>query len=593
MEEWIDMERNDYLIRKKFYSYLVPGVLMVMAMQLGNVVDSIIVGNILGSSAIAAITLSMPVLYVLQLPAFALGVGGSAQVSVYLGKREVKKASDLFSACVTAGFIISALMCVTAPFVSRPLAHLLAGTPELEELLYPYILVNIYGIPFLTLAIEFSNFLKVDNTLVLGSMMFIIANVVNLILDYLFLTFTTLGMYGAAMSTIIGYICGLVMIIPYVLSKKRMLKFGVSGLIKTFKRISEALRAGMPTAMLFVMYVVKNLVLNTIVVRVLGQSEMEIFSICTNFVFIVQLFTDGIIGLVQTICGILYGERDYFGIRRVVRRVIISCVFLAILLTGAFLLFPQAAAGMFGYDNAEFMETALACIRLFSLSFVFFAINQFVQIYYQTILKPFPATLDTLLQGIVVLIPVTLLFLNLWGIYGVCAASFCTELLTLAIVLTYVKIQQKREKLSPKGFLLIPEVDRESYCDITIRGSEQDAVTISEKLIECCVEKGIDRKKANIIGIAAEEIAVNISRYGYRNVKRNYIDIKLSCTDGKLVLRIRDDGVPFDPTQYKPEDEGVFKIHGIELIKRTADKLSYIRVLNMNNTIIEIEEKGC
>ena len=99
-EDWIDMERNDYLIKRKFYNYLVPGVLMVVAMQLGNVVDGIIVGNIIGSSALAAISLSMPVLYALQLPAFILGVGGSAQASVYLGKRDIKKASEVFSACI-------------------------------------------------------------------------------------------------------------------------------------------------------------------------------------------------------------------------------------------------------------------------------------------------------------------------------------------------------------------------------------------------------------------------------------------------------------------------------------------------------------
>ena len=42
------MERNDYLIKKKFYAYLIPGVMMVAALQLGNLLDSVFVGNILG-----------------------------------------------------------------------------------------------------------------------------------------------------------------------------------------------------------------------------------------------------------------------------------------------------------------------------------------------------------------------------------------------------------------------------------------------------------------------------------------------------------------------------------------------------------------
>ena len=56
------MERNANLINKKIHQYILPGVLMTVAMQLGNVVDGMIVGNLLGSSAMAAIEISMPVL---------------------------------------------------------------------------------------------------------------------------------------------------------------------------------------------------------------------------------------------------------------------------------------------------------------------------------------------------------------------------------------------------------------------------------------------------------------------------------------------------------------------------------------------------
>lgn len=590
-EDLSDMKRNDYLIKKKFYSYLLPGVLMVVAMQLGNVVDGIIVGNILGSSALAAISLSIPVLYVLQLPAFILGVGGSAIVSNYLGKREVEKASKVFFSCLVSGILISLIFCATAPFLSRPLAHLLAGTPELEELLYPYILVNILGIPFLTLAIQFSYFFNVDNNPVLGSMMFIIANIVNLTLDVLLLKFTPLGMYGTALSTIIGYTCGLILIVPYALSKKRMLSLKFISPAECLRHLPDTIKAGTPSGMFYLMMAIKSLILNTCVVRLLGQADMEIFSVCTNSVLIAELFVGGVIGLIQTICGILCGERDYYGIRRLVKRVITLCVILASFITLVFLVFPQLIAGLFGYSNTELMDKAITCIRVFSLCFVFYAFNKFLQTYYQTILKPSPATLDTVLQNLLMLIPITFVLLYMCGIVGVCAATPISEILTVLIVCTFTKIQQKRDKLSQKGLLLLPDKNDESYCDVTIKGTEQEAVNASEKLIEYCTDNGIDIKSANLIGLAVEEIAVNISRFGYnhKKIKRNYIDINLSKSEGKLILRIRDDGVPFDPTQYKSEEKELFKLGGINLIKQTATKLSYIRVLNMNNTVIELD----
>lgn len=54
---------------------------MTVAMQLGNVVDGMIVGNLLGADAMAAIELSMPVLLILQM----LAMGGAAEASVLLG----------------------------------------------------------------------------------------------------------------------------------------------------------------------------------------------------------------------------------------------------------------------------------------------------------------------------------------------------------------------------------------------------------------------------------------------------------------------------------------------------------------------------
>ena len=83
------MERNAFLINKKIHQYILPGVLMTVAMQLGNVVDGMIVGNLLEPEAMAAIELSMPVLLLLQMPAMMLAMGGAAEAAVLLGRRAV------------------------------------------------------------------------------------------------------------------------------------------------------------------------------------------------------------------------------------------------------------------------------------------------------------------------------------------------------------------------------------------------------------------------------------------------------------------------------------------------------------------------
>lgn len=82
------MERNDYLIKKKFYAYLIPGVMMVAALQLGNLLDSVFVGNILGMTALSASNLGMPIVFYAQVPMMILTIGGSTIAGVYIGRRE-------------------------------------------------------------------------------------------------------------------------------------------------------------------------------------------------------------------------------------------------------------------------------------------------------------------------------------------------------------------------------------------------------------------------------------------------------------------------------------------------------------------------
>ena len=74
----------------------------------------------------------------------------------------------------------------------------------------------------------------------------------------------------------------------------------------------------------------------------------------------------------------------------------------------------------------------------------------------------------------------------------------------------------------------------------------------------------------------------------YKKEKQRYIDVSLKISKEKLLLRIRDDGLPFDPTQYEFDNDENYSTSGIQLISKLTDKMTYMRVLNLNNTIFEI-----
>ena len=240
----------------------------------------------------------MPVLLLLQMPAMMLAMGGAAKAAVLLGKRNTREADGVFSASVGAGLVLSLFFAVFTPFLPGVLAMALAGNETLAALAQPYIAVNFGGIPILTLAIIFCYFMNADNHPQLGSMLFIIANVVNLALDLVFLKGLKIGMAGSALATVIGYFAGMVTVVFYFRSKHRMLHLRKPA-GETLRYAGLAAKAGIPSAAFTLMSALKSVIINSAIVRILGNDPMAVYSVCANAVLIAELCVGGIIGLVQ------------------------------------------------------------------------------------------------------------------------------------------------------------------------------------------------------------------------------------------------------------------------------------------------------
>ncbi len=349
-----------------------------------------------------------------------------------------------------------------------------------------------------------------------------------------------------------------------------------------------AAKAGIPSAAFILMSALKSIIINSVVVRVLGNDSMAVYSVCANAVLIAELCVGGVISLIQNIAGILYGERDYFGIRMLCKRVLIYSYAAIAALLLIFLVSPQFIAGLFGIREGEMAELSKIALRIFACSFPFYVYNKFLMAYYQTILQAGLSTVITVLQGFVAIVPLTLVGMSFWGLPGVCIAAVVSEAVTIFLGICYRKWGQYTKKFTGQDLYMLPEIIEETYLDFSIENNIEDVVSLSEQIIQFCKKNNIVERDAKILGLALEEIAANIVKYGYRSDRKNYIDISFTIQDGKYILRIRDDGIPFNPLA-KELPEGTHFIGGIGLVRKMVSDFQYMRVLNMNNTVIELK----
>jgi|GEM_PF-3677705 hypothetical protein len=91
--------------------------------------------------------------------------------------------------------------------------------------------------------------------------------------------------------------------------------------------------------------------------------------------------------------------------------------------------------------------------------------------------------------------------------------------------------------------------------DVTIKNSLSDAVGISQKLINFAQENGVDPKTSVLIGMAVEEMAVNIINYNPHKIE--YMDILTKIGENEITVAFKDSGTEFDPSTYTPE----MKVH--------------------------------
>ena len=158
------MKRNEKLIKTKLWQYLLPSIMMTAALQMGNIVDTMLVGNILGPDAMSAVKIGMTIDNVMEIPGYVLGVGGCVAVGILLGKREREKANRVFSVTLAVSLlcgILFSLLSVTAP----ALAGALTGGNSLTGDVTGFVFVTLLGAPVISLALQFISYVAVDTIL--------------------------------------------------------------------------------------------------------------------------------------------------------------------------------------------------------------------------------------------------------------------------------------------------------------------------------------------------------------------------------------------------------------------------------------------
>lgn len=581
-------QRSGKLLYRKYRAFFLPTILASISTSMSIIVDSVIVGNMLGAAPMASVNLCLPVMQVFITLAVLIGMGASTLIAIALGRRDSPRADTVFSTAVFALLFCGLLLTATASG-SGFIARWLTDDNTLQILVSEYLQTLFLGSCPIIFVPAFVYILRTDGMARLASAVLIAANITNLLLDIVFIGPCGLGIAGSSLATVCGYAVGMSMLLLYAGSKSRTLHLHLKKI--SFRQLCEhagnIVRTGCPAAVSSGLTALKIFCMNLLIGYVAGSTGLIVFSVCISCLSFVSMFISGTAGTMMPLVGTLYGERDFQGVRLVLGYTFRFGMLTTACIVVLFELMPEYVFALFGVTDPAMLVMGIASLRLFAVS-LFGVTATFLMLYYfMTIQRPGIATTLSVTEGCAILIPLAWLLSSLMGITGVWVAYILTEIGALGILYIQTLRAKKRSGGRLHDILLIERSAPEQLYDVSLKATPEDAARLSAEAINVLTANGLDPDSAMKVGIALEEIVDNTARYA-PNRKRNVnIDVRISSAGGNLLIAVRDDGAFFNPVEYEPEEKEC-SIDGILLLRTLADSLSYNRVLALNQTMISI-----
>ena len=371
-------------IHKQFYGYLWAFILVALSGCLGNVVDGIIVGNLISADGVSAINLSKPINQFIFTLHLLINAGAGMLVAYALGRQNIGEARQFFTRALTLSTGIGLLLTILGGIVfPGQVARLLCNNEQLLPLARDYMQVLLLGNPAFIVMWGLSTMVGVNGSPKLVSLAVIVDNVVNLLLDIVFIQAFGWGITGSSAATVVGHLVGIAILLTHWCNpenRRLKLQFGGGGVLASWRRIVSQ---GAPLAVASICLTLLLLSANTIVLSTTGRTGIFVFALCMNLLQVYNLFLSGTCQTLQSLGARQVGKRDEQSVRAVIRKgfrfitvaMVVTCLLVWV--------YPEGIARLFGCDDPAVITEANHALRVFALSFIPFCYIYVLMIVYK------------------------------------------------------------------------------------------------------------------------------------------------------------------------------------------------------------------
>ena len=375
MEEKIELQDNKMgtmPIKKLLMSMALPAILSMTINALYNVVDSIFVSRI-SEDALTAVSIVNPIQLMIIALSVGSGVGINSLISRRLGAKNQEEADKAASTSIRIGLFNYLIFLVIGLFFT---GVFVSGYAEKGTYIYEaacqYFFIVCVGSLFINIQVVLEKVLQSTGNMVAPMLCSLTGAIVNIVLDPI-LIFGLLGMpemgvAGAALATVAGQFCGMMVGITIVLKGEHLVTIKIRGFKLDWQIVKDIYKVGLPSIVMqsigSIMIIFYNMILvaySTTAVAVLG-----VYFKIQSFVFM------PVFGLNQgamPIMGYNYGARNRERLMSTYKEAFKVAIVVMTLGTILFQIFPKELLLLFDASD-EMLKIGVPALRLISICFI-------------------------------------------------------------------------------------------------------------------------------------------------------------------------------------------------------------------------------
>lgn len=581
-DELTDTRIKKILLTRKYRQFFFPSLIAAVALSLSEFVDSIVVSNLLDTRALSIVNVCMPLMTLMAAVYLMLSVGGVVHYTQRRAKSDLRGAASVFTVCVITALAVGLILLVCGQLFTRGIGNLLCPGLILGEELLSYIRILLFSMPVLITVCAALYFLAAAGSPKLSMGLNIFANVLNLLLDYVYIHIFKMGVAGAAAATLTSYIlAGLLLLICKSRYELRFVRVS----FKDFRCLNGIFKRGIASSISQVSFTVKFAFCNAVAASFGGSSALVAMSLCAQTISIISIVIAGASDTIRPFLTLLLTQHDYDGtgyiLKKALRIVAISSVVFVMILE----LFPGIITTLYNATTPEVLSVAYPALRIVGICFLFRSVCVIFMNYTAIIGITAYSTYISLFDGFVGIVTIGFLLSRLFGLTGLWLTFPVDAVLLFCSIIIINIILRKKHPDRFTGLLLIekdaPDV---RTLDLAIEDNDKSVVYISEKAAAFCEQNGVSKSISLRIGLIAEEMAVYIKGH----IKsHDLLNMLLQKKGDNIWLYFRSIGEPYDLSSFTDKDIP----ENYQLLKALIPDYKYNYTIGLNNLRIKFNRK--